>query len=310
VNETLVNGFVQDQMTLGRRLRLTLGTKVERASATGVNVQPTARLWWSPDGNTALWAAISRAVRTPTHVERSVRYNIDVITDPALPLPGVAVLLPNPELQDEELAASEAGLRTTLWGRAALDVGAFVNRYRGLSVPAPLEPEPSFTAALGPHLLLPTTFRNALAARSIGAETVLVVPVTTAWSVTGTLDVFRISTPKEASSHPMSVLVGWARSPAALTPPVQWSVRSSLTAGAFDVDAAVGREGAAVDAGLPAHVRVDARVARRMGRLELSLNGHDVLHRSHYEVRMRDIFNPQPVGRAVSCRASWRWGRD
>src|SRR5262249_24526616 len=66
VDETLTNGFVQDEIALERRLHLTLGAKVEHGTLTGGNVQPTARVMWSPAPPHHVWAAVSRAVRTPS----------------------------------------------------------------------------------------------------------------------------------------------------------------------------------------------------------------------------------------------------
>ena len=52
-------------------LRLTVGTKVEHNAWTGFEVQPSVRLAWVPDERRTLWAAISRAVRTPTRSTRT-----------------------------------------------------------------------------------------------------------------------------------------------------------------------------------------------------------------------------------------------
>ena len=43
------------------RLALILGTKLEHNNFTGVEVQPGARLLWTPASRQTLWAAASRA---------------------------------------------------------------------------------------------------------------------------------------------------------------------------------------------------------------------------------------------------------
>ena len=69
----LVNLFVQDEVTLiPDRLRLTLGTKLEHNDFTGFELQPGARISWTPHDRHSFWAAISRAVRTPSRTERSL----------------------------------------------------------------------------------------------------------------------------------------------------------------------------------------------------------------------------------------------
>ena len=71
-NRSLWSGFIQDEIDLLRdRLRLTLGTKVEHNDYTGIEVQPNLRLLWKAPGQTSLWGAISRAVRTPSRAESS-----------------------------------------------------------------------------------------------------------------------------------------------------------------------------------------------------------------------------------------------
>ncbi|MBT4498830.1 MAG: TonB-dependent receptor plug domain-containing protein, partial [Gemmatimonadetes bacterium] len=58
----LWSAFVHDAIDLqSERLRLSLGTKFEHNSHTGLEVQPGARLWWRPATDHALWLAITRA---------------------------------------------------------------------------------------------------------------------------------------------------------------------------------------------------------------------------------------------------------
>ena len=67
---SLPSVFVQDQITLVKdRLSLILGSKFEYNDYTGFEVQPSGRLLWTPDRKQSVWAAISRAVRTPDNFE-------------------------------------------------------------------------------------------------------------------------------------------------------------------------------------------------------------------------------------------------
>lgn len=47
LDESIVNAFVQDEIALGKRIQLSLGTKVERDTFAGWGVQPTGRVMWS-----------------------------------------------------------------------------------------------------------------------------------------------------------------------------------------------------------------------------------------------------------------------
>ncbi len=63
------NAFVQDEIAVRRnRLYLTLGTKFEHNYYNGFNLQPTARIRWTPDDQDTFWAAISAAQSTPSRV--------------------------------------------------------------------------------------------------------------------------------------------------------------------------------------------------------------------------------------------------
>ena len=70
--ETLhwANIFVQDEIELSRKLRLTAGVKVENDTHTATEVLPTLRLAWKPAPDKLLWTSVSRAARTPSRIDR------------------------------------------------------------------------------------------------------------------------------------------------------------------------------------------------------------------------------------------------
>jgi len=85
-NDPLFSGFIQDQWTLpGSRFSLILGSKFEHNNFTGVEVQPGARLLWTPASPHAAWMAVSRAVRTPSYVDDGLRASIAVVPGPTPP---------------------------------------------------------------------------------------------------------------------------------------------------------------------------------------------------------------------------------
>jgi iron complex outermembrane receptor protein len=111
----IYNGFVQDRIRLTPALSLTVGIKAEETSFTGVELLPNLRLAWQPDERTLLWAAVSRAVRTPSRIDRELE---------AQPL-----LLPAPDFVSEKLIAFEAGYRGQPTARTTLSVSVFYNLY-------------------------------------------------------------------------------------------------------------------------------------------------------------------------------------
>ena len=114
LSQELFSSFVQDEIAIKPdRLYLTLGTKLEHNDYTGLGWQPTARIAWTASERNMFWAAISRALRTPTQTDRSIRVNYLALPGPdGLPL--LVSAFGNPHQQNEREDAYEAGYRTEL----------------------------------------------------------------------------------------------------------------------------------------------------------------------------------------------------
>ena len=97
-----------------------MGTKLEHNHWTGFEVQPSVRLAWIPDDRRTLWAAISRAVRTPT------RYDEDIVFYTAA---GQPLLSGSNAFVSEELLAYELGYRIQPRTGLTIDVATFYNVY-------------------------------------------------------------------------------------------------------------------------------------------------------------------------------------
>ncbi|HKX31556.1 MAG TPA: TonB-dependent receptor plug domain-containing protein, partial [Blastocatellia bacterium] len=98
----LFSAFAQDELMLVKdRLRLTIGSKLEHHYFTGFDAQPNARLLWTPSARQTVWAAVSRAVRTPARSDRGLRYNNSAFFD-ADGLLNVVAFLGNPKHNSEE----------------------------------------------------------------------------------------------------------------------------------------------------------------------------------------------------------------
>jgi len=124
----LFSAFIQDEITLHDTLRLTLGTKIEHNSYTGIEFQPSARFAWTPNDKHTLWGAISRAVRTPSRGESDIR--IELGDAGSQGFPGVFIAaVGTDDLDSEEVTTFELGYRTTLTDRIALDLTGYYNDY-------------------------------------------------------------------------------------------------------------------------------------------------------------------------------------
>jgi iron complex outermembrane receptor protein len=112
------NIFVQDHLHLSDQLALIAGAKVERSSFTGWQVLPNLRLAWQPNPRNLVWAAVSRAVRTPSRIDRQ--------------LEAPPFLAPSPDFDSEKLVAAELGYRGQPSGTTSFSVNGFVNFYQDL----------------------------------------------------------------------------------------------------------------------------------------------------------------------------------
>jgi iron complex outermembrane receptor protein len=109
-SEQIPSYFIQDTITLVEdRYFLTLGSKFDHNSVTDFEMQPTARIMWTPNKKTSVWAAISRAARTPSLVDR---------------------MWSSPK--SEDLMAYEAGIRRAPTEKFYWDLAIFTNRYSGM----------------------------------------------------------------------------------------------------------------------------------------------------------------------------------
>lgn len=69
-NQTWLSLFAQDEITLHKDLKLTLGVRAERNDYTGYEFLPNARLAWSVAPDHLLWTAATRTVRAPSRLDR------------------------------------------------------------------------------------------------------------------------------------------------------------------------------------------------------------------------------------------------
>jgi iron complex outermembrane receptor protein len=138
-----INAFVQNTTELvDDRLWLMAGSKFSHHDFVGFHVQPSLRLWLTPDANHTLWFAASRPVRVPSRFEENGRLvfsYVDLGLATGRPASGVIVPLSldgNDSLRVEKLMAWEAGHRVQFGPRLSLDTAVFYNDYQRLvSVP-------------------------------------------------------------------------------------------------------------------------------------------------------------------------------
>jgi iron complex outermembrane recepter protein len=114
----IYNAFVQDRIRLTEQFSLTLGIKAEETSFTGIELLPNVRIAWQPNRNHLLWAAVSRAVRTPSRVDRQLEFQ--------------PLLLPAGDFVSEKLIAFEAGYRGQPSPSTTFAMNLFFNLYEDI----------------------------------------------------------------------------------------------------------------------------------------------------------------------------------
>jgi iron complex outermembrane receptor protein len=123
--------LLQDEIALARDLELTLGAKLEYNNYTGNEFLPTARIGWRAGEGRFLWAALSRAVRAPSRIDRDAQ---------------VGVLRPG-EFRSEVVKVAELGWRAQPARRFSYSLTAFRNEYEHLRTLMPNPAGPGFVFA-------------------------------------------------------------------------------------------------------------------------------------------------------------------
>jgi iron complex outermembrane receptor protein len=135
LNQNLWSCFVQDEIKLQDDLLLTAGTKVEHNDYTGFEVQPSGRLQWNVTPKQMLWAAVSRAVRTPSRIDH------DLVEPTGLPpfLPQ-SLLTGTTAFTSETLIAYEVGYRAQLGDKVSGSISTYYNDYSKIRSTTPTSP--------------------------------------------------------------------------------------------------------------------------------------------------------------------------
>lgn len=285
-NDNLFNAFVQDKITLvPNDLFLTLGSKFEHNSYTGVEIQPSARITWLPAENQTVWASVARAVHTPSRATDDVRQLLGA--DPLTPL--VLASEGNRGLESEELIAYELGYRIQPTKTLALDLATFYNDYSKLFYNILGDGVVTFP---GPYLYLPTYTVNANSAHSTGVELAVKWNATRDWQLAGAYTYLDLVFDRKAS-------VGYTD--IGRSPRHQFNARStynfphdvSMTNMVYYVDDLTGIN-------IDGYYRFDTRLAYQvMPGVEVSLIGQNLFDNSHEEFPAFAYAYNKEVGRSV-----------
>lgn len=275
--------FVQDEISLiPQRVRLTLGTKLERTHYTGYEHQPSGRLAWTPTNAQTLWAAISRAARTPARIDRDFYLNLT----PSIPF------IAGDDFQSEKVLAYELGWRLQPDASASISLSAFFNRYDDLR-----SAEPG-----GPPFGLPITFANGVEGDTYGLELAAAYQVLEGWRLKGGYTFLKKHLAMKPGSRDMN-----QASVESNDPENQLVIQSlvNLPQG-IELDGVVRYVDALADPQVPSYVSVDLRLALRVtDQLEVSVVGQNLLDARHPEFVPSNP-SAREIERSVYGRVTWR----
>jgi iron complex outermembrane receptor protein len=249
------NGFVQDRIALSPELAVTVGIKAEETSFTGLELLPNVRLAWQPNPAALFWGAVSRAVRTPSRIDRQLEF--------------LPILARSTNFQSEKLIAFEAGYRGQPSTRTSLSVSLFFNLYDDIR-----------TTEYSPGGVLPIRLLNGLEGHSYGAE---------AWSSSQLTDWLRLNLGasllfKDFSEKPGVVDLA-QRDSLGHDPNFQLFARAQVdVTDRLQLNAGLRYIDDLEPTSIAGYVEADAALSFRLTEMvELYAAGRNLLHRTHLE---------------------------
>jgi iron complex outermembrane receptor protein len=307
----LASVYIRDEiMLIPEHLRFTLGSRFDHNDFTGMEIQPNARLMWTPNDKNSIWMSVSRAVRTPSRAENDVLLNTRTLNA----VPGISALLPFPALaqlagsssfNSEKLIAYELGYRHQFSSQASVDIAAFYNDYsqlRDLSLGLP-----SFHAISPFYLLLPIGLNNKASGHTHGVETSIDWRPHERWRLQGNYSYIDMHIHSDSVLRQIDPTTGSADK---VSPQHQISLRSN-----YDLSERLQfnlwlRYVSKVDFyHIPSYVTMDTKLTfKPQKNVELFLVGQNLLSQNHREFVSDFIPSlPTSIPRGIYVGAEWRF---
>ncbi|MBT5307599.1 MAG: TonB-dependent receptor [Candidatus Scalindua sp.] len=296
------SAFVQDEITLiPDKLYFTLGSKIEHNNYTGIEVQPSSRILYTPNTKNTVWGAISRAVRTPSRLEHTIRLDKESIA-PGTLFPGspatLGVIIGDNNFDSEVLTAFEIGYRTQPTNHLSFDAAAFYNLYYDLLTIESGTPLPDLT--------IPISVRNKMNGASYGVELAARWQALEWWNIKGSYSYMDMQLHTEGDSNDTITEDGFEDD----IPNHQFSIRSMMDLpGNLELDSWIRYVDSVPSVNVDSYITLDARLGwNPTEKIELSIVGKNLLEKRHKEYGPSSIINTQTTGieRSVYASITWR----
>lgn len=310
----LASVFILDEMTLiPEYLRFTLGTRIDHNDFTGFEIQPNARLMWTPNPENSVWASVSRAVRTPSRAENDVALSTRIInsipeTNTITPFPVLVQLTGNSKFNSEKMIAYELGYRHQISHTASIDIAGFFNDYSQLrDLAPPLSKDISVHSSFPIHFIYPIGLTNNASGYTYGAEVSADWKPTQRWRLQGNYSYLHMHINSNPAFKSIDPTTGGADK---VSPSHQVSFRSH-----YDLTERMQfnlwlRYVSSVDFyKIPSYVTMDTKIAYKPVRnLEVFLVGQNLFSRNHREFVSDFIPSlPMYIARGIYVGGEWRF---
>lgn len=301
----LFSAFVHDEITLlPEKLSLILGTRLEHNDYSGFEIQPNARLLWTPSPYHTFWASISRAVRTPSRGDQDIQYRFKTMSpqETGMAAPLRLEIDGSSGFRSETVIAYEAGYRTKPLQRLTIDTSLFFNRYDHLRVR-----QEGVATLETTNLALRYPLANDMHGHTYGAELSATWNPVDWWRLQGVYTYLRsVMYLDNGSTDDVN-----RGNSADGSPRHQGSLRSGFDLGnEVEMDfwlRAVDRVKSIDSVSIPGYLTMDARLGWKPTKtLELSLVGQNLFKNRHPEY-IPEIINTtaSEVPRAVYAKLKW-----
>ncbi|MFC0772993.1 TonB-dependent receptor plug domain-containing protein [Terrimonas alba] len=260
-NLYLYNIFVQDEMLINNFLRLTIGSKIEHNSYTGFEYQPNGRLTWTPTSNQTLWAAVSRAVRTPARIDREFFIYL---------APNVPLIVTDDKFVSETMIAYELGWRSQPIQNLSFSLATFYNTYDKIRSIEPGPPPSNFPVTLG----------NGVKGKSFGAEVSATYQLMDWWSLRGGYTFLKKELSVKAGSKDLNKASAESNDPRH-----QFLIQSSMDLpGRIEAGVVIRYVDKLTTRHVPGYTGLDLRIGWKLSKaIELSVVGQNLLDKHHPE---------------------------
>lgn len=265
--------FAQDEVTLGDKLRLTLGGRVERNDYTGAEFLPSARLAWKLSPNHLVWGGASRTVRAPSRLDRDV-FAFVPLTPPVTVGPDTYTelrLIGGPNARSETAQVFELGYRGQPTANTSYSVTLYRTNYDHLHTQE---------LSVAPPLVF-YAFENGMKGSTTGIEMWGTYQASPTWRLRGGYTNLHGSYELKPGSNDADGLANMGKS----DPRQSWMLSSSHDLpGQTELDVTVRHVSALYAPDVPSYLALDLRYSwRPHPKWELSVSGQNLLGTHHAE---------------------------